>query len=77
MIYPSAIALVVGALLLRPLAVAAAQDTAAPATQTAVQGYAPAEPPPPRREPAAGRPLPRRPRRPGRRPAPAQPGAPR
>jgi hypothetical protein len=42
------IALVVGALLLRPFAVVAAQDTAAaPATQdTAIQGYAPAEPPP-------------------------------
>ena len=42
------IALVVGALLLRPFAVAAAQDTsAAPVTQdTAVQGYAPAEAPP-------------------------------
>jgi hypothetical protein len=43
------IALVVGALLLGPLAVVAAQDTsAAPATQdTAIQGYAPAEAPPP------------------------------
>jgi hypothetical protein len=42
------IALVVGALLLRPFAVVAAQDTAAAqATQdTAVQGYAPAEAPP-------------------------------
>jgi hypothetical protein len=42
------IALVVGALALRPFAVVAAQDTsAAPATQdTAIQGYAPAEAPP-------------------------------
>jgi hypothetical protein len=42
------IALVVGALLLRPVAAVAAQETsAAPATQdTSVQGYAPAEPVP-------------------------------